>query len=96
MLALLSLPGCGIVETIQEMSAQTEAVVAAIETETGEQPTIGWRISNGTLTEVTVNFRDMPDNDLTVIEFTQVVKTAIAEHIDAEPQRIFITIDVSD
>ncbi len=93
---LLTLPGCGIVETFQDMSNQTEEVCTAIEHEIGNRPMIGWHIENGVLNEVNVYFDNLTDENITLAEIKQVVKASVDNCLDKQPKKLLITINVTE
>ncbi len=92
---LLALPGCGIVETFQEMSNKTEAVCTAIENEIGSRPVIGWHIENGILTEVNVYFDDLADEDITLAEIKQAIRGSVNSCMEDRPKKLLVTINVN-
>ena len=93
---LVALPGCGIVETFQDMSNQTEEVCTAIEHEIGNRPMIGWHIENGVLNEVNVYFDNLADENITLAEIKEVVKDSIDNCMEKQPKKLLITINVTD
>jgi hypothetical protein len=92
---LIALPACGITESFQEMSEQTKVASAVIENEIGNRPFIGWTINNGNLTEINIYFKDL-DEDLTISEIKQVVRSSVDNHIENKPKSLLVTINISD
>jgi len=86
---LVSLTACGVIE---EMSDKYEAVKQDFEQQMGVKAEIGWNITNGQLTDVTVIFSIDDVRDRTVSELEKISWPIIRKHFDQEPSAFFITI----
>ncbi|MDD1780369.1 hypothetical protein LRP49_04055 [Enterovibrio sp. ZSDZ35] len=91
-LALVLLQGCDAVEDMTGMFEQPELAQALIKSKHGWDSQIGYRINNGTLTQVTVMlFADQVRGE-TVENLKAVAKDVVSSVFDSTPQVIYIQI----
>ena len=92
LLPMVILSGCGVGESFSEMQKQTALASEALSKEVGARPQIGWNISNGTLTNVTVVFPDDKVGQLTISELSSKVQLALTNNLKDKPQQVVLSV----
>jgi hypothetical protein len=86
---LLSVTGCGAYDSLTEGFKHTEAVASDIEKAVGTKPHVGFKWSNGSLTNVSVTFDGIPANS-SVTEIATLARRSIATNFKQEPNKVVI------
>jgi hypothetical protein len=88
MLATL-LAGCGAFDSFKEGFTHTQEVAADLEKSVGAKPFVGFNWHNGSLRNVNVTFKGIPDGK-SITEIAALARTSIASHFKQEPTEIVI------
>ncbi len=83
--------GCGMVSDVTETKTKSDAVAVALEKAIGVKPLVGWKIQNGTLTQVNVQFPVDGVAKLPVGELVNTVRVVVTESFDKPPQQLVVS-----
>jgi hypothetical protein len=92
-LALVTLSGCGAVDTLKDGFAHSQAVSASLEKSLGAKSFVGFNWFNGTLNSVNITFQEVPNNK-TLQEILSESKSAVAQEFKQNPQQIVVSFSV--
>jgi hypothetical protein len=84
----LMLQACDMVSNVKDAFAHSQAAAASIEKAVGKRPEVGFNYNNGSFTQVTVQFADVPAKSLPELE--QVVRSAVTSEFKDEPMVLVI------
>ena len=87
---LLAVSGCGMVDSMQNGLAHSEAVATDLEKSIGQKPFVGFNWNNGSLTNVNVTFSGVPANH-SLNEIYQAARHSIAAQFKQEPKQVVIS-----
>jgi hypothetical protein len=88
----LLIAGCDAVEDLKEMGQKQSIVQQAIKDSHGWDVQVGWHMSNGILTQVTVVLDADEIRDTKVAEIEKAAIDAISRAFKSKPQRVFLQI----
>jgi hypothetical protein len=95
LILLLALPSCTVVQMFQKIFEQTEAISTTVEKKIGVRPTVSYNNNNGAI-EIMVDFEQLSDPKMTVLELQNRVQESVAENMDKKPQKLYITINATE
>ena len=84
--------GCDAVEDLKEMGQKQSIVADAIKDSHGWNVQVGWHMSNGILTQVTLVLSADEIRDVTVAEIEQAALDAVTKAFKSKPQVVFLQI----
>ena len=84
--------GCDAMEDLKEMGQKQSIVANAIKDSHGWDVQVGWHMSNGILTQVTVVLSADEIRDVTVAEIEQAALDAVSKAFKSKPQVVFLQI----
>lgn len=85
-----SLAGCGAVDTITEGFKHSQEVAGDLERSVGSKPFVGFNWSNGSLTNVSVNFEGIPAG-ISAEQIAQLSRQSIATRFKQSPKQVVIS-----
>lgn len=88
-----SLTGCGAVDTMTEGFKHAQEVAGDLEKSVGSKPLVGFNWSNGSLTNISVNFEGIP-SDMPTDQIAQLSRQSIAARFKQRPRQIVISFTV--
>lgn len=91
-LILLAVVSCNVGKNFKEMSDKQEKIQKLIKDNYGLSTQVGWNVTNGVLTQITVTFNDEEVNEEPVSKLTSVARETIEQAFDEKPKIIFIQI----
>jgi len=92
LLAILLLSSCGFVDDMQDMLEKQQRLSDKIKRDFGWDANIGWNISNGTLTQVTISFSPDDIAQEKVGELKAKIDKLVAQSFEQKPQALIIQI----
>lgn len=90
----VSLTGCGAVDTVTEGFKHSQEVAGDLEKSIGSKPFVGFNWSNGSLTNVSVNFEGIPSG-MTTDQIVRLSKESIVARFKQSPEQVVISFTVS-
>jgi len=88
----LLLFGCGVVEDMKGMFEQAQLLSKMIKDKHGWDAQVGWNISNGKLTQVTVTFQSNEVREQKVATLENAVVEVIGKAFQSKPEVIYLQI----
>lgn len=88
-----SLAGCGAVDTVTEGFKHSQEVASDLEKSVGAKPFVGFNWSNGSLSNVSVNFEGIPAGT-SVEQIAQLSRQSIAARFKQPPKQVVISFTV--
>ncbi|KRA74505.1 hypothetical protein ASD78_13660 [Lysobacter sp. Root667] len=88
-----SLAGCSTVDTMTEGFKHSQEVAGDLEKSVGSRPVVGFNWSNGSLTNVSVNFEGIPPG-VSPEQIAIFSKQAIAARFKQSPKQVVISFTV--
>lgn len=85
------LVGCGMASDIAETQKKSDDIASALEKEVGVKPQVGWKIHNGTLAHVNVQFPAEGVAYLPVGELVGKVRAVVTKSFDKPPQQLVVS-----
>ena len=85
----LSLTQCGQVDSLVNGMKHVNAVTAALETELGSKPQVGFNWNNGRLTAVTVQFSELYQRK-PLPELAAIVRAAVEKEFQRKPDNLIL------
>lgn len=77
--------GCGMASDVMETQKKSDTIALALEKEIGVKPQIAWKIQNGTLAHINVQFPVDGVANLPIGELVSKVRTAVTISFDKPP-----------
>jgi hypothetical protein len=93
-LLLLCLSACDSASTLKNGLVQSQAVAAELERHMGSKPQVGFAWNNGALTQVTVTFDGIPQEQ-NLQQITARASSAIRKHFKQTPQRVIVAFAIT-
>jgi hypothetical protein len=81
--------GCGAFDSLKAGFTHSQEVAADLEKSVGSKPFVGFNWSNGSLTNVRVTFKGIPEGK-SASEIASLARSSIASHFQQEPGEIVI------
>jgi hypothetical protein len=86
--ALWLFAGCDMVSQMQDGMTRSAAVAESIQRQVGKKPQVGFNFHNGSFTQATVQFADVPSTPLPELE--KIVRAAVVSEFKDEPLSLVI------
>lgn len=83
--------GCGMASDVAETQMKSDAIALALEKEIGVKPLIAWKIQNGALAHVNVQFPVDGVAKFPVGELVSKVRVAVTKSFDKPPQQLVVS-----
>lgn len=83
--------GCGMASDVAETQKKSDVIALALEKEIGVKPLVGWKIQNGTLAHVNVQFPVDGVAKLPVGELVSKVRVVVTKSFDKPPQQLVVS-----
>ncbi|MES9972264.1 MAG: hypothetical protein ABW092_19700 [Candidatus Thiodiazotropha sp.] len=93
LIVLLLLAGCGVVDSMTEGFKHTQQVANDLEQSVGSKPFVGFNWNNGSLTNVTVTFSEIPKGK-SIEELIAISRDSIGKHFKQTPNHIIVAFSV--
>ncbi|MEW8050960.1 MAG: hypothetical protein AB2792_10890 [Candidatus Thiodiazotropha sp.] len=87
------LAGCGVVDSMTEGFKHTQEVASELENAIGEKPFVGFNWSNGSLTNITVTFKGVPE-DKGVKDIIELARHSVSRHFKQTPDQLIVAFSV--
>ena len=90
--AVLTLPGCGLMEDLNRMQQQSEGLAVLLEEQLGVKPVVSFNIRNGQLERMDVRFPAEAVAGYTTAELEAHVRALVVRRFDPPPRVLTVSV----